>query len=64
MITSASEGSFLFLLGGRLPSLRKSFRPFGLAFGFTGIGTGVDFFRAIGFGLDVGLAAITFYLIS
>jgi hypothetical protein len=59
MITSASEGSFLFLLGGRLPSLRKSLRVFGLAFGFTGIGTGVDFLRSTGFGLDVGFIVIS-----
>jgi len=44
MITSGLESiPFLFLLGGRLPSLRKSLRPLGLAlgvgFGFEAIST-------------------------
>jgi len=45
-----------------LPSLRKSLRVFGLAFGFTGIGAGVDFLRSTGFGLDVGF--ISTYTLS
>jgi hypothetical protein len=34
-------------------------KSFGLAFGFTGIGAGVDFLRATGFGLDVGFIVIS-----